>query len=443
MHKSSKTRWSGWSDWIWNSEHQRYYRERRDNNGNVDYQWDGESSYTASTAADEQTPRDTGVDGLAHTLENTHIQDPSSPASYDHQTSEYTIASGPSKQQKHKSSSKSKSKSSKSSSSKSKGKSPAGHDDDEAVERNNPHSSYSQQASSEEPYYDHETGQYYDYSQGSGQYTTDTSATYRGSTSASTSAAGHYDGMEYSQDEDPMIAAAIADSKRYNYTAHTAGESSSSAYGNAYEYDDEGPPTPRAGTSHTHISATEGEAEELDPRYRVELSHRFQPGEIFKVLWCEPQGSVSEGVPSVSDRQEVRDRFGGKIFVGFRRFIVIANDQGHCTCVPILTYGGKACNKRGVKPEKHGIVYERGHKARLLAGEPKLGFPSVKIQMTEDGEKLSKESRVNYSKLVTVEHNVKVLFIGRIVGSDWEIVSEAVNKCWEEKIHRKKKHFDR
>ena len=94
-----------------------------------------------------------------------------------------------------------------------------------------------------------------------------------------------------------------------------------------------------------------------------------------------------------------------------------------------------------MKPEKHGIIYERGHKARLLSTEPKLGFPPVKVDIHMEGEKLAKESRVNYSKLVTIEHNIKVFFIGSVTASDWELVSEAVNRCWEEKIHHKRKHF--
>lgn len=49
------------------------------------------------------------------------------------------------------------------------------------------------------------------------------------------------------------------------------------------------------------------------------------------------------------------------------------------------------------------------------------------------GEHISEESRVNYSKLVTVEHNVKVLFVGRILYEDWPIVQQAVDDCWEAK----------
>ena len=103
-----------------------------------------------------------------------------------------------------------------------------------------------------------------------------------------------------------------------------------------------------------------------------------------------------------------------------------------------MTYGKKACNKKGVKPKKHGIIYHKGQSARPLPDEPKLGFPPVKMKIYVPGEKLAKESRVNYSKLMTVEHNVKVFFIGHIVPEEYELVRDAVNKCWEEKIHHDK-----
>jgi hypothetical protein len=120
---------------------------------------------------------------------------------------------------------------------------------------------------------------------------------------------------------------------------------------------------------------------------------------------------------------------------------VIANDQGHCTCVPILTYNGKGCKKRGLKPQKHGIIHVQGQKARTLSDEPELGFPPVRMKMTASAETLLKESRVNYSKLVTVEHNVKVYFIGRIISKDWPKVCDAVDQCWYEKDKdRKNRH---
>jgi hypothetical protein len=52
------------------------------------------------------------------------------------------------------------------------------------------------------------------------------------------------------------------------------------------------------------------------------------------------------------------------------------------------------------------------------------------------GEKLHMASRVNYSKFVTIEHNVKVFFIGFIVPSDFDsIVQPAIDECWARKTH--------
>lgn len=101
---------------------------------------------------------------------------------------------------------------------------------------------------------------------------------------------------------------------------------------------------------------------------------------------------------------------------------------------PILTYERRACTKKGVKPEKHGIAYALHGRPQLLAKEPKLGFEPVRIELDYVTEKLAKESRINYSKLVTVEHNVQVFFIGRIVEEDFDIVTQAVDKCWTDKL---------
>ncbi|KAK2609209.1 hypothetical protein QQS21_002291 [Conoideocrella luteorostrata] len=174
-------------------------------------------------------------------------------------------------------------------------------------------------------------------------------------------------------------------------------------------------------------------------QYRIEHSSRFQPGEVFKVLWSEPQTSSSGYRESRSS--DVEDLTTAVDFnVGFRRLVTIANDQGHATCVPILTYSGSGCLKRGSKPAKHGIAYEAGKKAQLIKGEPKLGFPPVQIKLCVEGESIPKEARINYSKLLTIEHNIKVFFIGNVLAEDWPIVEQAVNDCWYSKVHRRRKY---
>ena len=73
----------------------------------------------------------------------------------------------------------------------------------------------------------------------------------------------------------------------------------------------------------------------------------------------------------------------------------------------------------------------------MLDGEPKLGFYPVRLELDYQSEKLARESRINYAKLMTIEHNVKVFFIGRIVRDDFDnIVHPAVDKCWSDKLHK-------
>ncbi|PNP79397.1 hypothetical protein FNYG_07232 [Fusarium nygamai] len=77
--------------------------------------------------------------------------------------------------------------------------------------------------------------------------------------------------------------------------------------------------------------------EVLDPRYQLAPSRMFQPGEVFKTLWPEP----APGIPYTGEGTLHRDRYGAFIFVSFRRFIVVANDRGHCTCVSVKPPRGK------------------------------------------------------------------------------------------------------
>lgn len=48
-------------------------------------------------------------------------------------------------------------------------------------------------------------------------------------------------------------------------------------------------------------------------------------------------------------------------------------------------------------------------------------------------DRLPKEARINYSKLVNVEYNVKVLFIGELAEDDKERLQDAVSECWRVK----------
>ncbi|KAK1760915.1 hypothetical protein QBC47DRAFT_356052 [Echria macrotheca] len=216
---------------------------------------------------------------------------------------------------------------------------------------------------------------------------------------------------------------------------------SQSPYGGGYNNPDHAVYSFQASTSGLYSTGDLNPEDRLDGRYQIHKSNKFMPGEVFKALWPEPLGSAAVGPKSTTSQTEVpptefteqRKSLGQNIYVGFRRFIVVANDEGHCTCVPILTYERRACTKNGVKPSKHGIVYQVGGRAQTVKNEPQLGYPPIRLELYVSTEKLAKESRVNYSKLCTVEHNIQVFFIGRIVRQDFDIVQGAVNDCWEAK----------
>ncbi|RGP80489.1 hypothetical protein FLONG3_1417 [Fusarium longipes] len=394
MYQTSRSGWSEWSSWIWNPEYQQYYRHRVDSSGAQDIQW--QSEYEA--AQNNQTPR-TPVEQMTQQFGAVNIRSPEQTVG-DEQNRKAPVQENISEDDEQ-------------------------DYDDRYAQRKAPNTQ-------DEIYYDETTRQYY---QQPAQVTTPTQQS----------------GDAAEQWEDPEILAAIAESKRYTRDRYGSGESSSATYA-AYTQDEEEEPTPAVPSGNQeHIIGTTGETETLDPRLRLLMSFNLERQahtavnsatlltslQVFKVLWPEPAGGGS-----IVEETVYRDQYGGRIFVHFRRFIVVANDLGHCTCIPISTYGKKGCKKSGVKAEQHGIVTESGNRTPApLRDEPKLGYPPVRVHIYESNERISKESRVNYSKLTTVEHNVKVLFIGRVVSSDWDIVTEAVNNSWANKMHtHKRKH---
>jgi hypothetical protein len=239
--------------------------------------------------------------------------------------------------------------------------------------------------------------------------------------------------------ESPEVQAEMSKYANEAYSSPGYSRSASTAYGySTYPEEQESAPAkaPEGDSAFDLFDELDGDGK-LDARYKVHTSSAFQPGSIFMVYWAEPKGS---GRDDISSRRSVENKLGMRFYYGIRRFIVIANDQGHATVVPIFTYGRKGCKKKGVKPAKHGIVYQRGHTPHLLPGEPDLGFAPVCAEITEEGERISKESRVNYSKLTSVEHNCRVLFIGYIGPKYFEIVQDAVNTCWEAMTHHRRRH---
>lgn len=78
-----------------------------------------------------------------------------------------------------------------------------------------------------------------------------------------------------------------------------------------------------------------------------------------------------------------------------------------------MTYGGQGTLKKGVHAESHAVIYTS--KAPVMKPGERITKKSIKMDPFSPRDKLDPTSRINYAKLYTVEHNVKVHFVGKVV----------------------------
>jgi hypothetical protein len=94
--------------------------------------------------------------------------------------------------------------------------------------------------------------------------------------------------------------------------------------------------------------------------------------------------------------------------------------------------------KRGVKPEDHCVIYT-GESARFYQDE-KILNESIQMIPRNPREKLDMASRLNYAKVYTVEHNVKVLLIGKISSKNVKHLVKTFNEI--NMVSQPSKYYD-
>ena len=129
------------------------------------------------------------------------------------------------------------------------------------------------------------------------------------------------------------------------------------------------------------------------------------------MLWSEPSGSGGTDISSDDDMPKK-----AKVYNKTRRFVIVDDSKkGHSICLPIFTYGGQATLKRGVHSKHHAQIYTSIEGATmpppLLPGEH-ISKKAIRVETISPAHRLDPLSRINYAKLYTVEHNLKVYFIG-------------------------------
>ncbi|KAK1140563.1 hypothetical protein N8T08_010200 [Aspergillus melleus] len=165
-----------------------------------------------------------------------------------------------------------------------------------------------------------------------------------------------------------------------------------------------------SGTSSTHNTT-------LDPRYTVQKSPKsfFRVGRVFAILWHENEGSSVRGTQSyISEGPVYRGRFNEPVHSGIRRMVVVKALDQCAWCFPVSTYSRKGVAKTGVDASKHAIIHMQGTEPQLGSGEPHMTKGPLEVAPASPDQKLDHMSRLNFGKIYTVEHNVKVLPVGKI-----------------------------
>ena len=98
--------------------------------------------------------------------------------------------------------------------------------------------------------------------------------------------------------------------------------------------------------------------------------------------------------------------------------IVVKEGHGFSWCVPITTYAGRGVAKPGLsKIDRlaHAVIYMEGADARLTAADADMMDKNfIAVHPAAADQKLDEMSRINFSKVHKIEHNVKVMDVGKI-----------------------------
>ncbi|KAF2722887.1 hypothetical protein K431DRAFT_221009, partial [Polychaeton citri CBS 116435] len=167
------------------------------------------------------------------------------------------------------------------------------------------------------------------------------------------------------------------------------------------------------------LIGTEEEEERLFPLFRKPQhpARFFTVGKVFLVLWVEPAG---ESVVTYLQAGETTGRFGERVYSKVRRFVVIRQQSGYCSALPITTYGRRGVSKPGVIKSEHAIIHTGSQAPEPLnaelphRGEAGMRSRAIRVDPDERDTKLDLLSRLDFGKITTIQHNLKVKSFGKV-----------------------------
>jgi hypothetical protein len=147
----------------------------------------------------------------------------------------------------------------------------------------------------------------------------------------------------------------------------------------------------------------------------------FKIGRVFKTLWTEPAGGTARDIDYKFYTKVGPDEL---VYTKIRRFVVIRERMHSCLCLPLYTYGGQGTTKSDVRAQDHAVVYDSRHQPPPTSEAEVLEKEPFAIVVEDPTERINIMSRVNFAQVYTIQHNVKVAKVGRIVKDQLERQSD-------------------
>lgn len=158
----------------------------------------------------------------------------------------------------------------------------------------------------------------------------------------------------------------------------------------------------------------------------------FKVGRVFAILLHAERTGPPGPRTNIRSVRVNQHRDGSTVISRISRFVVVKRGHGHSWCIPISTYNGQGVAKRGFRQvdiDAHAIVYSGESAPGRLAREPAMIKRPLAVECSR-GQRLDPASRVDFSKVHTVEHNVRAQDIGMIRESSYRRFMD----YWEEEV---------
>ncbi|KAF1988836.1 hypothetical protein K402DRAFT_327905, partial [Aulographum hederae CBS 113979] len=119
-----------------------------------------------------------------------------------------------------------------------------------------------------------------------------------------------------------------------------------------------------------------------------------------------------------------------------RWFVIIKSGNRCCSCLSIQTYDMQGTAKHGLVKKQHSIIHTDSIPPSPSPYEEPHGVEEgmlnpIRVKPTQRGAKLDPMSRVCYSKVYTVEHNVKVKEFGNVDAGSINLFKNQFRYVWD------------